>query len=572
MSRIFVSHGKGPACGLRARLVHFAFDRRGAAALLLGLGVLPAVALGTGAFLVNREFMNLSAMERATDTAVIALAKIQSVGADAYLTAATAQTWVNENASLLKDTLELKTVTPVFAEQTISLTSEYASKPRLTGAVGAIFAKNRSLSAVSTAQFFPSSLEVVFTIDNSADSPAGQQVASGMEKVLDKLFEGKPYDKSIHVSVFAVGTHMNLGTKYADLISMESRALPAPGTRFFGATQTQYEHQKEILESINPQLVGDLLNPGGPGYDAGAALVARPDINEGSIADYLEKLDYPPEEEADKFTLIVSDNRIITEGSSSGTYLTNYNLGFKDILGGWWSTSSPVDAKDFFSVPDEWWTLGNHADTRFNGWSSGDKNSWSGWRFEDLGETGDGVIHFPMTGPLMPLLANSSTVSEITERVKMSIAVNTGSVDEHFTWSYRLLSPNWANVWSDDGSYPAAYGSGTLKHAWINVGRPTGGGYTSKDDFGYDQPDILPDLFAKFAEKRIVLHMILDDPPEGTLRDIDEAMSTYGKTLGWETIDLWDGNGSDLYDRIAENIERPASMVRLISSTTPAGS
>ena len=140
MSRIHVSHGKGPACGLCARLVRFAFDRRGAAALLLGLGVLPAVALGTGAFLVNREFMNLSAMERATDTAVIALAKIQSVGADAYLTAATAQAWVNENTSLLKDTLELKTVTPVFAEQTISLTSEYASKPRLTGAVGSIFA------------------------------------------------------------------------------------------------------------------------------------------------------------------------------------------------------------------------------------------------------------------------------------------------------------------------------------------------------------------------------------------------------------------------------------------------
>ena len=70
------------------------------------------------------------------------------------------------------------------------------------------------------------------------------------------------------------------------------------------------------------------------------------------------------------------------------------------------------------------------------------RNSWSGWRFSDLGEIGDGVVHFPMMGPLMPLLANSSTVSEITERVKQSIAVNTGSVDEHFTWSYRLLSPN----------------------------------------------------------------------------------------------------------------------------------
>ena len=85
-----------------------------------------------------------------------------------------------------------------------------------------------------------------------------------MEKVLNKLFEGKPYDKTIHVSVFAVGTHMNLGTKYADIISMESRALPKPGSKYFGSTETQYKHQKEILEGISPALVNDLLNPGGP--------------------------------------------------------------------------------------------------------------------------------------------------------------------------------------------------------------------------------------------------------------------------------------------------------------------
>ena len=104
-----------------------------------------------------------------------------------------------------------------------------------------------------------------------------------------------------------------------------------------------------------------------------------------------------------------------------------------------------------------------------------------------------------------------------------------------------------------------------LKHAWINVGRPTGGGYSSPEDFDYDQPNILPGIFAKFAERKIVLHLILDDPPEGTMKDIEDAMDRYGKTLGWETIDLTDGKGSDLYERIAQNIQRPASMVRLVA-------
>ena len=226
---------------------------------------------------------------------------------------------------------------------------------------------------------------------------------------------------------------------------MESRALPKPGSKYFGSTETQYKHQKEILEGISPALVNDLLNPGGPGFDAGVALVARPDIAEDGIDGYLARLDYPPESEDEKFRLIVSDNRKLKEGNNDISYLTDYLAGFGRGLGGWWSTSSTVDAKGFLLlcpiIGGLWEIMPIPA---MQGGSPAIRNSWSGWRFSDLGEIGDGVVHFPMMGPLMPLLANSSTVSEITERVKQSIAVNTGSVDEHFTWSYRLLSPNWA--------------------------------------------------------------------------------------------------------------------------------
>lgn len=551
--------------GILQAIGQFIQSRRGAVAILLGIGVLPAVSLGTGAYLVTREFGNLEAVQNATDMAAVALGKIKSTGADSYANVTTAQAWVQENTNVLKDTLNIQTVVPTFQESSVEVSTAYDSKPRVMGAIGSLFASKKLLGASSIAQFLPSTLEIVFTIDNSADSPAGQQVASGMAKVLDKLFEGKESDPSIHVSVFAVGTHVNLGTKYADLISMESRALPKPGSKFFGSTQTQYEHQKEILEKINPHLVNDLLSSGGPGFDAGVAIVARPDIENNNIDEYLDKLDRAPEDEEDKFRLLVSDNRKVKEGNSDSSYLMDYQLGFEKILGGWWSTSVPVDAKDFFCVPDEWWELGNHEDTRYAGYYQGDDNSWSSWKFSDLGDIGDGVIHFPMDGPLMPLLANSSTVSEITERVKQSIAMNTGSVDEHFTWAYRLLSPGWSHVWSDDGTYPAPYSTGTLKHAWINVGRPTGGGYSSPEDFGYDQPDILPKLFKKFAEKKIVLHMILDDPPEGTQKDIDDAMKEYGDSLGWETIDLSQTSGN-LYDVIAENIERPTSLVRLVTA------
>ena len=74
--------GSQHRCGLQRVLPHlktrvrqFITDRRGAAAMFLGLGILPAMALGTGAVLVNREFMNLSAMQSAVDTSSIALAK-----------------------------------------------------------------------------------------------------------------------------------------------------------------------------------------------------------------------------------------------------------------------------------------------------------------------------------------------------------------------------------------------------------------------------------------------------------------------------------------------------------------
>lgn len=71
--------GSQHRCGLqrvlphfKTRVRHFITDRRGAAAMFLGLGILPAMALGTGAVLVNREFMNLSAMQSAVDTSSIA--------------------------------------------------------------------------------------------------------------------------------------------------------------------------------------------------------------------------------------------------------------------------------------------------------------------------------------------------------------------------------------------------------------------------------------------------------------------------------------------------------------------
>ena len=55
--------GSQHRCGLQRVLPHlktrvrqFITDRRGAAAMFLGLGILPAMALGTGAVLVNREF------------------------------------------------------------------------------------------------------------------------------------------------------------------------------------------------------------------------------------------------------------------------------------------------------------------------------------------------------------------------------------------------------------------------------------------------------------------------------------------------------------------------------------
>ena len=120
------------------------------------------MALGTGAVLVNREFMNLSAMQSAVDTSSIALAKIQSIGADSYLTTAVAQQWVDENSKLFEETLEVKSVLPTFAEKSISVSAQYASKPRLTGAIGSLFSKEKELSVQAIAQFFPSSLEVVF--------------------------------------------------------------------------------------------------------------------------------------------------------------------------------------------------------------------------------------------------------------------------------------------------------------------------------------------------------------------------------------------------------------------------
>lgn len=531
---------------------------------MLGIGILPGIALGTGSLLLGREVLNMDTMMLATDAASVGLAKIKSTGSDAFVTNTTALAWTQENARILKDSMDLQTVGLTLQDSSIIVSTTYKSKPKLAGDIARIFERNESTVQQAKSEFFASPIEIVFTIDQSAMSEGGQEVAAGMSKVLDKLFEGKESDDMLKVSVVAVGTHVNLGTKYEALVSKASRRLQGPDDPYFGGDEAAYEKRKTVLEEINPSLVDDLLQPGGPGYNEGLMMVARPHISsQGEVADYVAKLDYPPEAESDKFVLLVNDGRVVEEDWKQEYKVDSLYTGiFTETQGmtTWPVTFKTYDGKDVISAPDDFWEDENNASLRMGGFVGNDDTTWAGLDKMAAGDLRQGVVNYPMCGPVMPILANSSSVSEIMEHVQQSMLGETGSVDEHFTWAYRLLAPGWSSVWSSDGSYPAPVTSSTVKHAWINVGRDTGGGYTNGVVGG--DIDILPALLRKFAENRIVLHFLLDDADENIQQEIEDATNQYGKALGWEIIDLMKENG-DLYEVLTEHLERPANFIRL---------
>lgn len=227
-----------------------------------------------------------------------------------------------------------------------------------------------------------------------------------------------------------------------------------------------------------------------------------------------------------------------------------------------WPISAKVfDGKKVICAPDAFWEDEGNASLRMGGYIAQNKeSSWAGLEKEAAGDLAEGIVAYPMNGPVMPILANSSSVSEILDHVALSMPGMLGTVDEHFTWAYRLLAPGWAHIWSSDGTYPASTASSTVKHAWINVGRDTGGGYTT--GLSSSKVDILPGILRKFAENRVVLHFLLDYPDDTIKQQIEDANAEYGAQLGWEVIDLADEPG-DLYDVMTAHIERPANFIRL---------
>lgn len=548
---------------LKRAFRRFSRERKGAVALLLGVGMLPAVSLGTGSVLLGRELHNMDPMQLVTDSTAVALAKIKSTGSDAMLNNATALAWAKENARTLENSLTLGNVTLEVTDSSLYVSTDYRSKPRMTGDIARIFDRNSASAQKARSEFYASPLEVVFTIDQSGMSDGGQEVASGMSKVLDKLFDGKSSNDMIKVSVVAVGVNVNIRKKHADLVSKASRRLQGPDDPYYEGTEAAYELRKKVLEEINPSLVEDLLQPGGPGYEADLVMVARPDLqSEKDMDDFLSKLDTAPSSEEDKFVLLVNDGRTVSEGYA-GTYnLDSYATGLYGMsnMTAWPLSAKRYDGKEVICAPESFWEDEYNASLRMGGFIAYDNNSWVSLKKAPAGDLLNGIVSYPMCGPVMPILANSSSVSEILDHVALSMPGMMGCVDEHFTWAYRLLSPGWSGVWSNDGTYPAPYTSSTVKHAWINVGRDTGGGYTS--GLSGSDIDILPDIMRKFAENKIIVHFLLDYPADNIQREIEDAAEEYGNALGWEVIDLSSEPG-DLYDIITQHLERPANFIRL---------
>jgi hypothetical protein len=83
----------------------------------------------------------------------------------------------------------------------------------------------------------------------------------------------------------------------------------------------------------------------------------------------------------------------------------------------------------------------------------------------------------------MPILAGSNDRDKILNHMRQYYPINFGTTemttatDEGLAWGFRLLSPNYSNIWGEEGeNFPAPYNTETEKRLII---------YPGMNSFGY---------------------------------------------------------------------------------------
>ena len=533
----------------------------GVATILL---TVPSLSFGVASVAYTKHMLNETQSGYATDTAAVVTALAQNKGAS--LNNELASSWVTQNTKLLDKTMQVKSVTAALTQDNkINVTTRYADIPfslnaRTNSQISSLlssFSLNNQTST-SKAEIFYRPIEIVIGMDGSGMGPGISELLTSVPEALNKVFKGGDIDESVKVSLLTYADNVNIGRKYADkLIRKDSRALSLPNSEYAPEKNEEtYEAQVASLESINPALVDDLLLQGGPGYDYDYAGVPRKTLKSASYEDieaYLDDLDNPPESEADKWPLLVADGRELKESEKPETTVAYSNSD--------WSTFAPRSPYNFLSnyltVNPElfektfyWGTYPIHI-------SNTDKKTWGkAYLLDYVKEESEkyikGAIWCAPSVPAMPILAGSSDLQEIQERLELFNNTTMTTCDEGLTWAYRLLSESWNNIWSDDGSYPAKFHGETEKHAYLILGAPLNGFTVLK--YGMrDEPNILPQIFEKYAKAGIVLHVI-HEPGLPFEDDLEDAKEKYGNTLGWEFIEASDYNlGQGLADSMTRN-------------------
>jgi hypothetical protein len=318
-------------------------------------------------------------------------------------------------------------------------------------------------------------------------------VIEGVTAGLKELFNDDPVSEDTRVSMFAYNLNVTLPAKYArNLVKPSSRKLYKGTTP---AEEAAWEKRMAILAEHG--LPDDLLAPGAPGVDVDLLNLIRKPIIPGTtdldiqyknatidqMEEYAKHADDPIENlEIDGFELATVDGRKFNtthryQNASDGNVQ-------KGLLGSMLPvnrdyciyTGCPRD-KDLYKyllVPnarkDE--TLREFIQTGTSGKISTYINSTIPLD-ELIGCTG-------LSTAIMPILAGSNNRDELLNHMRYynaSLRGNTRmstAVDEPLLWAYRLLSPNYSNVW-EVADFPAKYHSTTEKRLIFYAGTPLQG-------------------------------------------------------------------------------------------------
>lgn len=492
-------------------------DTRGAAAIMLALGILPTVLIGYGALQYTEYSTIMTRLHQSQMHALYAVAKEGPVYAPVD-GPRQGESWMKANmSSLLRKDAALKHSFSISVKN-VSVKSVFTGTPLADGILGGAF--DKALTQNAKALYYYRPIEVALALDGSKSfASLGTLLLDAVDIITENLFLGEESADDVWISMNFAAAWVNIGTQYADKLINPDSYKPYHDLSSYATSGTSAANYSSLvalrnktiamLERDYPLFSNNICQAGAPGYDLGVLCVHRKPLatyksgtTSEKLAEYVADVFIPPFSPEEGFDMVqgvpiplgqVPKNGQLMATASPAAYMNGSANSLHNGAVGY----EGVDLEQAALLDNTIASVQNALNTPS---IRGDYTKWRSLSGVANNYTA-AMVTIPGGCPRMPMVIGAQDTQTLLDSVSLWGTGTSSSLDEGLAWAIRALEPDWADIWEID-DYPAPYGGDREKRIIaISDNDITSSGYLNKTSWGYLENGDLVNAYSPMCQE-----------------------------------------------------------------------